>query len=158
MNDTAPTQTLFDTDAFLDSEVDNAFETQRTTIPAGDTYMGVIDKLNPPRVLDNGSIVMDIMWKVLGQDELAESLNLEDIIVPQSAFLDMGPDGRLAWGVNQNIVLGQVRAALGQNVAGQRWAPRMLQGAGPAKLKIENKPDRNNPNMRRNRVVFVTAM
>ena len=156
MNDT--TQTMFDTDAFLDSEVDNAFETQRTTIPAGDQYMGVIDSLVPPRVLDNGSIVMDIRWKVLGQDELAESLNLGDIVVPQSAFLDMGPDGRLAWGVNQNIVLGQVRAALQQNVPGQRWSPRMLVGAGPAKLKIENKPDRNNPNLRRNRVVFVAAM
>jgi hypothetical protein len=155
MNDT--TQTMFDTDAFLDSEVDNAFETQRTTIPAGDGYTGVIDRLIPPRVLDNGSIVMDIMWKVLGQDELAQSLNLEDIVVPQSAFLDMGPDGRLAWGVNQNITLGQVRAALGQNVAGQRWAPRQLVGAGPAKLKIENKPDKNNPNLRRNRVVFVTS-
>jgi hypothetical protein len=149
---------MFDTDAFLDSEVDNAFETQRTTIPAGDTYMGVIDKLNPPRVLDNGSIVMDIQWKILGQDELAESLNLEDIIVPQSAFLDIRPNGRLEWGVNQNIVLGQFRAALGQNDTGQRWSPRILQGASPAKLKIENKPDRNNPNLRRNRVVFVTSM
>lgn len=158
MNDTSPTQTMFDTDAFLDSEIDAAFETQRTTIPAGDGYMGVIDRLIPPRVLDNGSIVMDIMWKVLGQDELAQSLNLDDIIVPQSAFLDMGPDGRLAWGVNQNIVLGQVRAALGQNITGQQWKPRMLVGAGPAKLKIENKPDKNNPNLRRNRVVFVTSM
>jgi len=156
MNDT--TQTMFDADAFLDSEVDNAFEVQRTTIPAGDEYTGVVHDLRAPRVLDNGSIVMDIMWKVLGQDELAESLNLEDIIVPQSAFLDMGPDGRLAWGVNQNITLGQVRAALGQNITGQRWTPRQLKGAGPAKLRIENKPDRNNPNIRRNRVIGVAAM
>jgi hypothetical protein len=27
-----------------------------------------------------------------------------------------------------------------------------------AKLKIENKPDKNNPNLRRNRVVFVTSV
>jgi hypothetical protein len=121
---------------------------------AGGTSRGRVDKLVPsrPRQWHRHGHPLEGP----GQDELAESLNLEDIIVPQSAFLDMGPGGRLAQGVKRLYL--PVRSVPPFGLSSRQRCLLDALGAGPAKLKIENKPDKNNPNLRRNRVVFVTSM
>jgi hypothetical protein len=56
----------------------------------------------------------------MGRDKVAVRLRLN---------LDFDGNGRLAVGEGKNVILGQLRDALGQNVPG--WTPKQLLGAGP---------------------------
>jgi len=55
---------------------------------------------------------------VLEDDELREQFGGNDPMVNGSIFLDLDDDGKLAYGPNLNIQLGQWREALGINEAG----------------------------------------
>ena len=59
--------------------------------------------------------------------------------------------------LNQNIQLGQVRDAVGQNNVGA-WSPRQLVGAGPARLKIGERVDEKNPALKYNDVERVSRL
>lgn len=149
----------FDPNTFLDATIDTPFETQRTTIPPKDSYLAVIDTL-ATRILDIKSqgtrVVLDITWEIM-DDEVKSQLNLTKATVRQTVWLDFDERGQLARGINQNIQLGQIRDAVGQNTGGA-WAPRMLKGAGPARLKISERPDEKNPTIKYNDVDRVTRL
>lgn len=153
----APTTmpSTFDPDTFLNASVDTAFETRRTTVPANDRYLGIIDTVKPRAAKDR--IILDIFWAVQ-DDALKASLNMQKVIVRQSVFLDFDETGKLAKGVNQNVQLGQVRDALNQNSPGVPWSPRLLIGAGPAMLKVSERPDDKNPLIKYNDVDRVSKL
>ena len=130
----------FDPDLFMSQDTEEEMETKYTPIP-DDDYISIIDeKIDLKEV--NGTPVIDL-YHIVDDPELAEKLAMERISVRQSIFLDVDGAGNLAIGPNKNVKLGKLREALGQNVAGQSWNINMLKGAGPLRIKVGTKPDKN---------------
>jgi hypothetical protein len=147
--------TTFDPELFMDAEVEGEMETKYTPIPDGD-YVAMIDeKLDLKEV--NGQPVVDL-YHIIDDPELAEKMAMERISVKQSLFLDVADDGSLAFGPNKNVKLGKLREALGQNQAGQIWSIKMLAGAGPLRIKVGSRPDRNDATIIYNDVKATAAL
>ena len=151
----------FDVEGFLDSAVETPFDTARTTLPAGDDYLGQIHKIDG-RIVETKNQgdrrIIDVTWKIINKEDVIAQLNLTEAYVRQTVWLDFDVTGtKLARGVNQNIQLGQIREAVGQNHTGA-WSPRQLVGAGPARLKISERVDEKNPALKFNDVDRVTRM
>lgn len=131
----------FDPTQFLSQTITEANETRFTPIPEGE-YLASISKLGMRTLDKTGAVILDITWDILDEN-LKATLGLDKPQVRQSCFLDLDANGKIASGQNKNVDLGRVRDALGQNNAGQPWGPMMLNGAGPAKLKIGQRVDPN---------------
>lgn len=135
---------MFDPNTFLQQTITDANATRLTPIPEGE-YLAVIDKLGI-RTNDKGTIMLDVIWAVL-DETVKQTLGMDKPTVKQTCFLDLDANGKLATGDNKNVQVGRVREAVGQNIAGQAWGPNMLQGAGPAKIKITLRPDKDDPTL-----------
>src|SRR5512147_1949483 len=128
---------VFDPEAFMNSTTDAASETKYTPVPGGD-YRPLIDDVKL-RVAKE-PMILDVTWQLLEvPQDVLDVLGRDKALVRQSLFLDI-ENGVLATGANRNVQLGRVREAVGQNQSGQVWSPRMLKGAGPAQLRLEVKP------------------
>jgi len=149
---------VFDPNTFLDTTVDTPFDTVRTTVPAGDTYLATIDDVKGRQVetKQGDRRILDVFWEIQSE-ELRAQLNLPKVVVRQSVFLDFTVDGKLGHGINQNIQLGQVREAVNQNGPGA-WSFRLLIGAGPARLKVSERVDDKNPSIKYNDVDRVSRV
>lgn len=135
---------VFDPDSFLDSEVKGSNATRFEPVPINDEgYVAVIssdDNALRARNPKEGVNVLELMWEIdQSQYPELEKLNRKHVRVRQSIFLDINPDGSLAGGENQNVQLGRLREALGQNDPRKPWSPRMLLGAGPARIFIKHR-------------------
>jgi len=137
------TMSVFDPTQFLQQTVTESFETRMTPVPEGE-YLASIDKIALRTLPNTGQPILDITWNVL-DDALKQSLGLPKVTVRQSVFLDLTAEGKLDYGANKNVRLGQIREALNQNTKGQPWGPMMLNGAGPAKVKVVLRPNEKNP-------------
>lgn len=148
----------FDPEAFLDTTVDAPMETKRTPIPEGDQYIGTIKDLKLRTAKDR--VIADITWSVLNvPEEVKARLGFQtDPTSRQSIFLDFDGNGRLATGPNMNVQLGRLREALGQNQPGMAWKMLMLKGAGPAQLKVSNRPDPRDASIIYDEVASVTRL
>lgn len=143
---------VFDPEAFLNSTTDQSSETKFTPVPGGD-YRALIDDIKL-RVAKE-STILDVTWQLLEvPQDVLEVLGRDKALVRQSLFLDI-ENGVLAVGANRNVQLGRVREAVGQNVSGQVWSPRMLKGAGPAQLRLEVKPRKDDPSIMENVITRV---
>ena len=130
----------FDPELFMAKETEQEMETKYTPIPDDDYISMIDDKIALKEV--NGSPVIDL-YHIIDDPELAERMGLERISVKQSIFCDVDAAGNLTFGPNQNIKLGKLREALGQNVPGQSWNVNMLAGAGPLRIKVGSRPDKH---------------
>jgi len=133
----------FDPTTFMGQVYSEAGETSFKPIPEGDYTASLSgeEKDFAIRVNKGGSVVLDLFW-IIEDAKLAESMNLTSIRVRQGLFLDLTPDGKLAWGTNQNVALARLRAALGQNEPGKPWSPTRLRGAGPALVTVKHRADK----------------
>ena len=145
----------FDEDVFLSTEVSEPSETKFTTVP-GDVYTAYIDDELTFREY-NEAPICDVRFILTGVDELTKKLNMDRLSVQHSLFIDVDKQGRLAFGVNKNVALGRLREALGQNKSGKPWSFQLLKGAGPVKITVVQRPDKNDPETMRNRVTRVAA-
>lgn len=147
----------FDPEAFMRQETTEQNETRFEPVPEGE-FVAMVDDLvirNP-----KDSVIADISWEIK-DEELRARLGMDDsrkILVRQSIFLDVEESGALSFGPNKNVQLGKLRSALGQNESGQPWSFEMLKGAGPAKIKVIQDPDKNDPETIWNRVTRVTKL
>ena len=147
----------FDPNSFFNETVDGAFSTSPEPIPEGE-YLAVIASGEKAVVVRNtkSSVVLDIQWEI--QDaELAESLGRSTVSVRQSIFLDTTSQGTLDRGKGKNVSLGRLRAALGQNDASKPWSFGMLRGAGPAMIRVTQRPNPEDETIVYNDVKGVTA-
>lgn len=136
----------FDPTSFLQQTMtDTAFATSRTPIPEGE-YTAVIDDVKA-RSTNNGQILVDVSWNVIDEALRTKMGRTGDqkLFARQSVFLDLDANGKLLGGEDKNVDLGKIRKAVGQNIAGQAWGPLMLKGAGPATIRIKQKPNEDNP-------------
>lgn len=143
------TGTTFDADAFMNTQVDDPMATALTGVPEGEyvamvadfdsTAFKTITTKNGPRA------VLEIPFSIQ-DDALKAKLGREQVTHRETYWLDFVPGtGQLATGPDQNVRLGQLRNALGQNAKGAPWAPAMLKGMGPLKIAIKTTSDKTDP-------------
>jgi hypothetical protein len=129
----------FDPDAFAASTTSEKSETSFAPVPAGE-YTAVIEDVII-RSTDYGPVA-DVVWSI-DDGALKSALGRDKITVKQGVFLDVtnGPDGpKLDMSKGKNIALGRIREALDMNKEGQSFALNMLKGAGPASIRVVQKP------------------
>lgn len=157
---------VFDT-AKIMQETTEAGESTYTTLPDGEYKATIGDKEEDVKLehitgSKNGNdydfIACRIQWVLRDLDpKLVKDLNMEgrqEIRVAQDITIDTDDQGRIAWGPNTNVPLGNIREGLGQNQKGKPWHLGMLRGAGPAMVMVgsrENKKDENLPEAERRR-------
>ena len=118
--------------------------TKMSPIPAGE-YVAMIEELAKPRMAGDRP-VMDITFKLMNVPaDVAASLGRQVFTVRKGYFLDVTSNGGLDLSAGKNIDLNRLREAVGQNVAGKLWKVLDLKGAGPLKVQVSLRPDKNSP-------------
>jgi len=153
----------FDADKFLSSNTVGPMSTQITPCPEG-TFTAVVS--------GDGDIkdwFREVEWKdkktgeprsaqavripfLITDDGVRAKLSRDTVIVPYDIFLDLiygktsnDPD-TLDTGEGKNVKLGQLRAALGQN--NPNWNFSQLRGAGPVMVKVSQRSDSRDPQVK----------
>jgi hypothetical protein len=144
---------MFDAESFLNQTTAAANATVIPPVPEGE-YIAIIKSLKA-RVNNDGSVVMDVTWDIDDQN-LKEQLKRKMITTRQSVWLDLDSSGNLASGEADNVALGRLRAAVGQNKEGTDWSPQMLIGKA-AKIKVGHQVDKQTSEIR-DQVKAVTAL
>jgi hypothetical protein len=140
----------FNADAFLSQAVEGKSSIQPLLLPEGDYGPCYIDSpiteknFQVVKVERDGQqvdqVILRLFWIV--QDEAARRVARRDkVTVRQDVWLDFEPSGALSMKEGDNIGLGRVREAVGQNDSGP-WAPSHLGGAGPARIHIRHRKDK----------------
>lgn len=145
-NDTSVQIPGFDAGMFLNTTVDTALPTRTEPVPQGE-YLAVIKDLALRTGLGKDQkpyVSLDITYQ-LDAPEVAAKLNRRDLTVRQSMFIDLNASGGLASGPNQNVKLGKVKEAVGQNKAGVPLGA--LKGAGPIKVMVGHRADKDDSTM-----------
>lgn len=129
----------FNLDEFMNSTVDAPMETTYPTHPEGefpfmlDADPKMLEVKHLSGVSQNTGNPYDFHQMELvciAQDpKVKADLGRDKVTVRLRLNLDFDGNGRLATGPGKNVLLGQLREALGQNVPG--WSPKQLLGAGP---------------------------
>jgi hypothetical protein len=132
----------FDINQFLNVTYDAEFQTVRALVPVGE-YYAYIKSFDVQPGQKPGTLLARIKW-VVQDEELAKSLNREELSIDAMLFLDVDPEDSniLLYGVNQNLELGRIRKALNQNIPGQPWNFGMLENQ-QALIKIEHREQRD---------------
>jgi hypothetical protein len=135
----------FDKSVFLQTTYDEVLDTERTLFPVGECVCSGIEELDilePQSFTDKetgeqkeGSPRVKIKARV--REDHAERIRAEfgydpdrPVYFNYAFYLDINSEGHLEFGPNKNIPLGQLRAAVGQNVPGEPWSIVNLRGAG----------------------------
>ena len=125
---------MFDKNLFLGGTTTEQGSTEYTPIPENENgYPAVISKVDVRQEAGKDGTLMtllDVTWDLSDNDGSIEAATgLKKNTVRQGFFLDITADGRgLDMGKGKNVPLNKLRDALGQNVAGQAWAPNMMMG------------------------------
>jgi hypothetical protein len=122
-------ESVFNADAFLNTEITGEMDTKVVPIPEGD-WSSQVMKVAFREVTQKDGVkraIMDVTWEVL-DEEVKKSTKLEKPMARQSVFLDLNEQGGLDMGKGRNIQLGKLREAVGQNRSGKAWSPAMLTG------------------------------
>lgn len=152
MNDNAPS---FDAGLFLNTASDAPLATRSEPIPVGE-YLGVIKDLAVRSGMGKDGkqwISLDIQYQ-LDAPDVAAKLNRKELVARQSNFIDLDASGKLTTGPNQNVWLGKVKDAVGQNRPGIPLGA--LKGAGPVKVFVGHRADKNDATIVYDEVKAVT--
>lgn len=121
----------FDPQAILDATFNEANSTELIPVPEGEyqAVAGEVETATWQGVKDpsKSGVKLIIPWEILDDGAKAHTKR-QRIIVRQDIMLDLNANGLLDMREGQNIRLGQLRAALGLNTAGQPFSPRMISG------------------------------
>lgn len=137
---------MFNPDDFKKASTTAEGSTKIEQCPVGD-YIGKIDKVefrqaagkkNPAETFT----FMDVTVEV-DDEGVRKTLGREKVTVRGSGLVDLTADGKgFDMAKGKNVFMNRVRDAVGQNVAGQEWAPFMLEGKV---CKIAVRPQKNDP-------------
>lgn len=128
-----PTPSL---DSLLDTLTEDVFETQLQPVPPG-VYEGRITELDAVAGTSkkDGSPyeALVLTWTIRIPADVAAQIGREEAKIRQQVFIRRDASGRID--PKQNLQLGRIREALGQNVPGP-WMPRMLLSGCAAKVTV----------------------
>lgn len=132
----------FDLASFLTTVYEAPFQTKRALVPEG-TYFAVIESFTVEIGKRPGSLNCRFVIE-LDEPELRTELNRDKVTMQPMIFLDADPEDLsiLLYGTNENIVLGQIRKALGQNDPTEPWNFGQLEG-GRLMVKVAHKPQKD---------------
>ena len=132
-------ESVFDPDAFLNTEVDGALATTIPPIPEDDFRATVDSVVARSFETKKGETrhVLEITWEIL-DESVKEVTKLDKPTARQTVWLDITPQGSIDMSEGRNVGLGRVREAVGQNGSGP-WSPAMLVGS-VALVHIVNTP------------------
>jgi len=136
----------FDPNAFEEQIITDVSATHMTPVPEGSDYKAIIDDYKFAEVAIKGEkqLVLNVFFKLLEDPRLEEvGLSADMAPVRHTLWLNLRPDGGIAYGPNQNVGLGKLRQALGLNKPNMQWS--QLRGAGPVSLTIAHRADKNDP-------------
>ena len=129
----------FDLESFISSTVDAPMDTSFPVCPEGefsfllDTDPKMLEVKNIKGVSKGSGNAYDFhqmeLVAVCQSDDVRKAMGRDRVPVRMRVNLDFDVNGRLATGTGKNVILGQLREALGQNKPG--WSPKQLLGAGP---------------------------
>lgn len=127
---------VFDPEKFME-QAPGAGSTVVEPIPAGE-YTAIVDDV-VLRAAGDG-VVLDVTF--LLQDEAVKTkLGRQTLSVKSGIFLDTTANGGFDWSKGKNVRLHRLRDAVNQNTAG--WKYPQLKGAGPLKVQVTLRPDKN---------------
>lgn len=146
---------VFNADTFLSSSITGANDTKFTPVPEAE-YKAYVDDLKVREFEDkqkNEKVpVLDVIL-LIPDEKVAQLLGVEKVTVTDSMFIELDEQGNIAFGLNKNIRLGQLRDAVGQNDPKKAWSPMMLKGMGPIMIKVvhgkENEQGQKFPRVQR---------
>ena len=129
---------IFDLDTFLDASTSEA-GTKRPPLPAGESFVGVIGDIKPPRETagkqdpSKSYIFLDIPVKfdLTSRPDIAALVGTTEVTLVAGVSLDLiVKDGRTALDTSpgKNRGLTKWREAVGLNQDGVTFSPRMLTG------------------------------
>lgn len=136
---------MFDVNEFMNASVDTAMSTQMIVCPEGEypfmigsdaqmlvpkNLTGISNKTGKP--YDFWQLELTCLCM---SDEVKQKLKRDNVPVRLRINLDL-EGGKLKTGEGENVALGRLREALGQNKPG--WKPADLLNAGPFIGKVEH--------------------
>lgn len=137
MSDQELDLSAFDPDSFLATTFDQANDTDYTPVPEGEYFGAIVGtKFRTVDTRSGSRVILEISWNILEQEELKAQLEMEELVVRQSLWLDMDGPGQLSFGRNQNVQLGRLRKALDLNGAGFSFSDLMDQTAS---IKVQHR-------------------
>lgn len=132
---------------FLNESYEHATSTQLKPIPPGE-YQALLSDLElrsferkTGELAGTTGYRMMVKWEI--QDPQLEQELGRTPVVFQNIFLDFTPEGALDFSEGQNIQLGRLREALGQNIEGQPWRPAQMKGQ-VAIIQVQQEMDGDN--------------
>lgn len=150
----------FDANAFMQQTVEGVGSVTVTPIP-GRRYIALIGNDEKDvqvtaftnRKTQEQGLRLAVTFNLIDDDGMIKTaIDGRDPKITDSFFLDTIPGSyRLDMGKGKNVRLNRLRAAVGQNTGGP-WGIPMLKGAGPLILDIVVEPDRETPDVPRNRI------
>lgn len=141
---------MFDINALTEAPVNEAMSTNPLICPEGEWTAvvaspdegGIAAWLREVDTKRGKQLIFQLPWSIL-DDAVKTQLKRDTVIVRQDIWLDVGPDGKtLLTSEGTNVDLGRIRLALGQQ-AMPGWNLSKLIGAGPAKIMVGHRTDRN---------------
>lgn len=140
----------FDPDTFMQQNIDQPLETEVKLVPEGE-YQAMIADFDSKafeqiefkykkgdRAGDPGTMTKFNCPFVITDSRLQEAIGRDQTTVTKQMILDLDTSGSLDFGINKNVALGQIRAAVGQNVAGP-WSIGQLRGTGPVVVRVDHR-------------------
>ncbi len=134
----------FDPASFLDASTTDAL-TRRPPIPAGTELLGIIGEPKPRQSQGKKDptatftfLDLPVEIDLTQNPAIAAAIGQDKVTLVYGFMVDITPSGALDTSPGKNGRLRQLREALGMNVPGQTFNPRMLQGR-QARFKISNR-------------------
>lgn len=135
----------FDPTTFMQTAINEPNDTKFESCPPGE-FNAVISKIEIKEITSkkSGKLVYpcELTWNVLDEKVKAE-LGRDNVTVRQSLWIDFTDSGSLDMGKGKNVGLGKLREALGMNGPGFSFAK--LEGAGPARISVAERPNEKDP-------------
>lgn len=153
----------FNAEAFLNQTIEEPMSTKTLVCPEGEfrAFVDDGDKAiqfrefagkdgNPP------SFQCVVLFSIL-DESVKTFLKREKALVPMNVWLDMKEDGSgLDLSEGKNVGLGRLRKALNQNSGA--WSPLMMKGKGPVMIKVGQRADKNDPEVKYAEVTRVAGI
>lgn len=144
----------FDAQAFMSQSIEGTAElaTEPTLVPI-EEYEAIVDKVDakPPKADSEwNGVTVSISWEIM-DEQLRAKMNRVKIIVTQFIPVELDDSGRIAKGGDKNWRLWQVKEALGQKAI-DPWNPKLMEGAGPAIVRVKHNTYQGNTSAQVDRV------
>lgn len=151
----------FDPSSFANASFEGEGDTRRFQMPPGEYNAFIVgpfgeDKKTRIAVSDKGFVQLVIVWQP-DAPQIQSEYKLEKVpMISQRLFLDMTDGGGLDMGPFKNAELNKLRSVFGLNQAGVRWSFNDFIGK-TAKIKVEQKPNKDDPSNPYTNVTAVTT-